>query len=72
MELQQSSNITYRIYDWDRPRRDGRTWKLHWTSREVLDYRIDPEWTGFSECKCSSTSALAGILQRADGPGTPG
>ncbi len=34
-EIQQASDITYRIYDWDRPGEDGRPRKLH--TEEAMD-----------------------------------
>ncbi len=45
MELQQSSNITYRIYDWDRPGDDGKPRELHFDKAlEVLDYEYRPDY----------------------------
>jgi len=39
-EVQQTSDITYRVYDWDRPKKDGR--KLHIEqAADVLDPRAD-------------------------------
>ncbi|NLF41169.1 MAG: mannose-6-phosphate isomerase [Bacteroidales bacterium] len=40
IEIQQSSDITYRLYDWDRPGADGRPRELHLEKGlEALDYK---------------------------------
>jgi len=40
-EIQQSSDLTFRIYDWDRPGNDGRPRPLHVADAlEVLDYGL--------------------------------
>ncbi len=39
-EIQQSSDVTYRIYDWDRPGSDGKARKLHVEEAlDVIDYK---------------------------------
>lgn len=39
-EIQQSSDVTYRIYDWDRPGNDGKPRKLHVEEAlDVIDYK---------------------------------
>ena len=43
-ELQQSSDITYRLYDWDRPASDGRALHLQ-QSAAVADYEPAPAHT---------------------------
>ncbi|MFH0894514.1 MAG: type I phosphomannose isomerase catalytic subunit [Bacteroidota bacterium] len=43
-EIQQSSDITYRIYDWDRMDKDGNPREMHLDlALDVMDYGSDPE-----------------------------
>ncbi len=45
-EIQQASDITYRLYDWDRPGLDGKPRELHIEkSLEVLDFKKATEFT---------------------------
>ncbi len=45
-EIQQASDVTYRLYDWDRPGLDGKPRELHIEqSLEVLDYKKAAEFT---------------------------
>jgi len=45
-EIQQASDVTYRLYDWDRPGLDGKPRELHiQQSLEVLDFKIATEFT---------------------------
>ena len=45
-EIQQTSNITYRIYDYNRKDADGRPRELHteW-AKEAMDYKVYPNYT---------------------------
>lgn len=44
-EIQQSSDVTYRIYDWDRPGMDGKPRQLHIDEAiEVMDYQALPQY----------------------------
>jgi mannose-6-phosphate isomerase len=44
-EVQQSSDITYRIYDYDRPGIDGKPRELHTDlAAQALDYRVEDEY----------------------------
>jgi mannose-6-phosphate isomerase len=43
-EIQQSSDVTYRIYDWDRPGMDGKPRELHTDlALEAIDFRYHPD-----------------------------
>ena len=45
LEIQQSSDITYRIYDYGRPGLDGRPRELHTAeARDAIDYRLYPDY----------------------------
>ena len=52
-EIQQTSNITYRIYDFNRKDKDGRTRELHTElSKEAIDYSVQPDYrTAYTPCK---------------------
>ncbi|MDR0427331.1 MAG: mannose-6-phosphate isomerase [Dysgonamonadaceae bacterium] len=44
-EIQQTSDITYRIYDYDRKDKDGKKRELHTElAKEAIDYRLYPEY----------------------------
>jgi mannose-6-phosphate isomerase len=44
-EIQQSSDITYRIYDWDRPGMDGKPRELHLQQAlDVIDFEVLPDY----------------------------
>lgn len=44
-EIQQTSDITYRIYDYDRRDKDGRPRELHTTeARDAIDYTVFPSY----------------------------
>lgn len=44
-EIQQSSDVTYRIFDYNRPGMDGKPRKLHTElAAEALDFRVLPEY----------------------------
>lgn len=44
-EIQQSSDITYRIYDWDRPDADGNMRELHTElALDAIDFKSYPEY----------------------------
>lgn len=45
VEIQQSSDVTYRIYDYNRPGLDGRPRELHTAlAAEAIDYTVYPEY----------------------------
>ncbi len=45
-EIQTNSEVTYRLYDWDRPGRDGRPRELHLEKAlEVIDFSREPGGT---------------------------
>ena len=52
-EIQQTSNITYRIYDFNRKDKDGRTRELHTElSKQAIDYSVQPDYrTAYTPCK---------------------
>ena len=52
-EIQQTSNITYRIYDFNRKDKDGRTRELHTElSKQAIDYSVLPDYrTAYTPCK---------------------
>lgn len=52
-EIQQTSNITYRIYDFNRKDKNGRTRELHTElSKEAIDYSVQPDYrTAYTPCK---------------------
>lgn len=44
-EIQQSSDVTYRIYDYNRPGMDGKLRQLHTEkAKEALDYHVYPDY----------------------------
>lgn len=44
-EIQESSDITYRIYDYDRRDKDGNPRELHTQlAKDAIDYRVHPEY----------------------------
>ena len=52
-EIQQTSNITYRIYDFNRKDKNGNTRELHTElSKEAIDYSVQPDYrTAYTPCK---------------------
>jgi len=45
-EIQQTSNITYRIYDYGRPGLDGKPRQLHTQeAKDAIDYKVYPSYT---------------------------
>ena len=52
-EIQQNSNVTYRIYDFNRKDKDGRTRELHTElSKQAIDYSVEPDYrTAYTPCK---------------------
>lgn len=49
-EIQQTSDITYRIYDWDRPGTDGKMRDLHTElALDVIDFSISPAFINYNE-----------------------
>ena len=52
-EIQQTSNITYRIYDFNRKDKDGHRRELHTElSKQAIDYSVQPDYrTAYTPCK---------------------
>ncbi|QIE59031.1 mannose-6-phosphate isomerase [Rasiella rasia] len=51
-EIQQTSDITYRIYDWDRPDTDGQLRQLHTEEAlEAIDFKNQPSKIEYSDCE---------------------
>ncbi|MEM7087887.1 MAG: type I phosphomannose isomerase catalytic subunit [Bacteroidota bacterium] len=51
-EIQQTSDVTYRIYDWDRPGIDGKMRELHnEEALDVIDYNLPNAKLNFRELK---------------------
>lgn len=52
-EIQQTSNITYRIYDFNRKDKNGNTRELHTElSKQAIDYSVQPDYrTAYTPCK---------------------
>ena len=52
-EIQQTSNITYRIYDFNRKDKNGNTRELHTElSKEAIDYSVEQDYrTQYTPCK---------------------
>ena len=49
-EIQETSDITYRIYDYDRPGLDGKPRELHTEqAKDVIDYSVLPDYRTFYE-----------------------
>ena len=49
-EIQQTSDITYRIYDWDRPGTDGKMRDLHTAlALDVIDFSVSPAFIEYNE-----------------------
>ena len=58
-EIQQTSDVTYRIYDWDRTDPQGKSRELHiWQALDAIDFEVsDPYRTGYAR-KQDETVAL--------------
>lgn len=59
-EIQQSSDVTYRVYDWDRKDSEGKSRELHLDmALDVLDYSVGKDFYKKTENKnnCSQTIA---------------
>lgn len=52
-EIQETSDITYRIYDYNRPGLDGKPRQLHTElAKDAIDYRVSEDYrTHYSACK---------------------
>ena len=58
-EIQQTSDTTYRIYDWDRPGSDGKLRQLHTEEAlDAIDFTFHKEYKTLYESKPNSTSSL--------------
>lgn len=58
-EIQQTSDTTYRIYDWDRPGIDGKMRQLHTEeSLDAIDFSFHKEYKTLYESKPNFTTAL--------------
>ncbi|MBR4524806.1 MAG: class I mannose-6-phosphate isomerase [Bacteroidales bacterium] len=82
-EIQQTSDITYRIYDYNRPGLDGKPRQLHTQeAKDAIDYRVYPEYRTPYEPKQDApvelvrcpyfTTTLYDMTQRAEIPGQAG
>ena len=60
-EIQQSSDITYRIYDYDRPGPDGRPRELHTElAKEAIDYTVPDDYrTHYERIRNKDTELVA-------------
>ncbi len=59
-EIQQSSDITYRIYDYDRPGTDGKPRELHTElAIDAIDFKAYPQYKTDYEEKINQASELA-------------
>ncbi|MDR2628241.1 MAG: class I mannose-6-phosphate isomerase [Dysgonamonadaceae bacterium] len=61
-EIQQTSDITYRIYDYNRKDAQGRGRELHTeAAKDAIDYRVDPEGykTGYTLRKNAAVSLVS-------------
>lgn len=60
-EIQQTSNITYRIYDYDRKGPDGKGRELHTElAKDAIDYTVLPDYRTHYEAKADEVVSLAG------------
>ncbi|MGZ2370222.1 type I phosphomannose isomerase catalytic subunit [Ancylomarina sp. YFZ004] len=58
-EIQQTSDITYRIYDWDRHDTTGQTRELHLDlAKEALDYTFEKKYRTDFESKINESSEI--------------
>ncbi len=58
-EIQQSSDVTYRIYDWNRPGADGNLRELHTKlALDAIDYSFEKKYQTDYETKLNKTSEL--------------
>ena len=58
-KIQQTSDITYRVYDWDRKDSDGNKRELHLDlAQEVLDYTYEKKYKTDFESKINESSEL--------------
>ena len=60
-EIQQTSNITYRIYDYDRPGPDGKPRELHTElAKEAIDYTVPDDYrTHYERIRNKDTELVA-------------
>ena len=59
VEIQQSSDVTYRIYDYNRPGLDGRPRQLHTAlAREAIDFNVYSNYRTESRLSCYATSQV--------------
>ena len=82
-EIQQTSDITYRIYDYNRPGLDGKPRQLHTQeAKEAIDYQVYPEYRTPYVAKQDApvelvrcpyfTTTLYELTQRLEIPGQAG
>lgn len=58
-EIQQTSDITYRIYDYNRPGLDGKPRELHTElAKDAIDYKVYPEYKTEYECSANAENLL--------------
>lgn len=59
-EIQQTSNITYRIYDYDRKGPDGKGRELHTElAKDAIDYTLYPDYRTHYKAHTNATVELA-------------
>lgn len=59
-EIQQTSNITYRIYDYDRKGADGKGRELHTElAKDAIDYAMLPDYRTHYKARTNATVSLA-------------
>ena len=60
-EIQQTSDVTYRIYDWDRPNPDGTYRDLHTEEAiDAIDYKVQDSYkTAYSKNKNTSSEIVS-------------
>ena len=58
-EIQQTSDITYRIYDWDRIDKDGKARELHTElAIDAMDFQIQDDYKTTYESKVNNTNQI--------------
>lgn len=76
-EIQETSDITYRLYDYNRPGFDGKPRQLHTElAKDAIDYTVYPDYRTRYECEPNSLTAIVSCrhfttsLLKADSPVT--
>lgn len=59
IEIQQTSDITYRIYDWDRVDEKGKSRELHTKlAVEAIDFSVTPETKVNKKCEINVSNEI--------------